>query len=115
MPKAPKSSGKSAARSGARKARSASGTGNGKAAATKPARRKAAGKPKAKPKAKQDGKVRTQPFEHQPVDEAPDHAPAGPKTKLTENQRELLGDLFAVVEEHSGDAGEEVRRRLVQE
>src|SRR4051794_27997400 len=52
-------------------------------------------------------------FQRPPVDEAPDHAPAGPKA-LTEEQRVLLGDLFAVVEEHSSDAAEKVDRTLVQ-
>src|SRR4051795_3569631 len=52
-------------------------------------------------------------FQRPPVDEAPDHAPAGPKA-LTEEQRVLLGDLFAVVEEHSSDAAEKVDRRQVQ-
>ena len=42
-------------------------------------------------------------------------APAGPQTKLTEDQRVLLGDLFAVVEEHAGDAAEEVDRDLVEQ
>src|ERR671930_236148 len=40
-------------------------------------------------------------FERRSVDQAPEHAPAGPKTRLTEDQRVLLGDLFAVIEEHS--------------
>src|SRR4051812_3045483 len=48
-----------------------------------------------------------------PVDEASAHAPAGPKA-LSEEQRVLLGDLFAVVEEHSSDAAEKVDRTLVQ-
>ena len=43
-----------------------------------------------------------------------DHAPAGPKTKLTDDQRRLLGDLFAVVEEHAGEAAEEIDRDLVE-
>jgi GTP diphosphokinase / guanosine-3',5'-bis(diphosphate) 3'-diphosphatase len=53
-------------------------------------------------------------FRHRPVDRHEDHAPAGPKTKLTEDQRVLLGDLFAVVEEHSGEAAEEIDRELVE-
>src|SRR3954452_17113461 len=52
-------------------------------------------------------------FQRPPVDEASGHAPAGPKA-LTEEQRVLLGDLFAVVEEHSSDAAEKVDRALVQ-
>ena len=42
------------------------------------------------------------------------HAPAGPKTKLTDDQRVLLGDLFAVVEEHAGEAAEEIDRDAVE-
>ena len=40
--------------------------------------------------------------------------PAGPEARLTEDQRVLLGDLFAVVEEHAGDAVEQVDRDLVE-
>ena len=46
---------------------------------------------KAKPKAAERD------FRHRPVDRAEQHAPAGPKARLTDNQRVLLGDLFAVV------------------
>jgi GTP diphosphokinase / guanosine-3',5'-bis(diphosphate) 3'-diphosphatase len=53
-------------------------------------------------------------FERQPVDEHTARAPAGPKARLTEDQRVLLGDLFAVVEEHADEAAEEVDRRLVE-
>jgi GTP diphosphokinase / guanosine-3',5'-bis(diphosphate) 3'-diphosphatase len=53
-------------------------------------------------------------FEHHPVDEVTTRAPAGPEAKLTEDQRILLGDLFAVVEEHAGDAAEQVDRDLVE-
>src|ERR671931_318372 len=60
------------------------------------------------------GAVATATFEHRHVDEAPEHAPVGPKTKLTEDQRVLLGDLFAVIEEHSSDAAEKVDKRAVQ-
>ena len=54
-------------------------------------------------------------FRHRAVDAAPGHAPAGPAQRLTEDQRVLLGDLFAVIEEHSGDAAERVDRKLVQQ
>src|ERR671931_692869 len=60
------------------------------------------------------GAVATATFEHRHVDEAPEHAPVGPKTRLTEDQRVLLGDLFAVIEEHSSDAAEKVDKRAVQ-
>jgi GTP diphosphokinase / guanosine-3',5'-bis(diphosphate) 3'-diphosphatase len=55
-------------------------------------------------------------FAHQPVDGAGtgDRAPAGPAAKLTDDQRVLLGDLFAVVEEHASHAAEKVDRELVQ-
>ena len=42
------------------------------------------------------------------------HAPAGPQSRLTDDQRILLGDLFAVVEEHAGEAGEGIKRALVE-
>ncbi|HEY1359147.1 MAG TPA: bifunctional (p)ppGpp synthetase/guanosine-3',5'-bis(diphosphate) 3'-pyrophosphohydrolase [Thermoleophilaceae bacterium] len=53
-------------------------------------------------------------FQRPPVDKAAHHAPAGPKA-LTEEQRVLLGDLFAVIEEHSSDAAEKVDRKQVQQ
>ncbi len=53
-------------------------------------------------------------FERHPVDAAQGQAPAGPPTRLTEDQRTLLGDLFAVVEEHADEAAEQVDRELVQ-
>ncbi len=73
--------------------------------------------------AKKDGKrkpriVESDPavgFQRPPVDTAPQAAPAGPKTALSEEQRVLLGDLFAVVEEHSSDAAEKVDRAQVQQ
>ena len=42
-------------------------------------------------------------------------APAGPEPELTDDQRVLLGDLFAVIEEHAGDAAEQVDRELVEQ
>src|SRR4029450_3819705 len=53
-------------------------------------------------------------FRTRPVARHEVHAPAGPKTKLTDDQRVLLGDLFAVVEEHAGEAAEEIDRDLVE-
>ena len=53
-------------------------------------------------------------FERHPVDAAQGQAPVGPPTRLTEGQRTLLGDLFAVVEEHADEAAEEVDRELVE-
>src|SRR5215211_3320568 len=54
-------------------------------------------------------------FEHHPVDRHTGHAPAGPKIRLTDDQRVLLGDLFAVIEEHADEAAETVDRKLVQQ
>ena len=53
-------------------------------------------------------------FEHRPVDEHSGSVAAGLKERLTDDQRVLLGDLFAVVEEHAGDAAEQVDRELVE-
>src|SRR4051812_29377357 len=53
-------------------------------------------------------------FARRSVDQAPEHEPAGPKSRLSDDQRVLLGDLFAVVEEHSADAAEKVDKRPVQ-
>src|SRR5215210_3695889 len=53
-------------------------------------------------------------FRHRPVDRHTGHEPAGPEAKLTDDQRRLLGDLFAVVEEHSGEAAEEIDRDPVE-
>jgi hypothetical protein len=52
-------------------------------------------------------------FRHRPVDRHTAHEPAGPATKLTGAERVLLGDLFAVVEEHAGESVESIDRELV--
>ena len=60
-------------------------------------------------------------FDHVPVGEAAPAATDAPEATaatarlLTENQRVLLGDLFAVVEEHAGEGGETVDRNLIQQ
>jgi guanosine-3',5'-bis(diphosphate) 3'-pyrophosphohydrolase len=54
-------------------------------------------------------------FAHDPVDRAPDPAPAGPTDRLAADERVLLGDLFAVVEEHADAAAEPVDRAKVEE
>jgi guanosine-3',5'-bis(diphosphate) 3'-pyrophosphohydrolase len=41
--------------------------------------------------------------------------PASERTALTEDQRVLLGDLFAVVEEHAGGGSEDIDRKQVQD
>ena len=58
--------------------------------------------------------MRERDFERRPVDEHRGPVAVGPTAKLTEDQRVLLGDLFAVVEEHAGEAAEEVDRELVE-
>jgi GTP diphosphokinase / guanosine-3',5'-bis(diphosphate) 3'-diphosphatase len=56
-------------------------------------------------------------FEHHPIDE---HTGAGPlsatgaRARLSDDQRVLLADLFAVVEEHAEEAAEEIDRALVE-
>jgi GTP pyrophosphokinase len=55
-------------------------------------------------------------FEHRKVDQAKNgKAPAPvPAQRLTDDQRILLGDLFAVIEEHASEAAEDIDRKLVQ-
>jgi GTP pyrophosphokinase len=99
MPKVPKSNGKKT-------------TAPAKAK-PKPGRRRAPAKPKQPPAAV--AVVDAPDFKHQPVDAVPTKtAPAGPATKLTDDERVLLGDLFAVIGEHAEEAIERVDRRLVQ-
>ncbi|HYI80142.1 MAG TPA: bifunctional (p)ppGpp synthetase/guanosine-3',5'-bis(diphosphate) 3'-pyrophosphohydrolase, partial [Thermoleophilaceae bacterium] len=54
-------------------------------------------------------------FEHDPVDHAENPAPAGPTDRLAADERILLGDLFAVVEEHANAAAEPVDRDKLEE
>src|SRR5439155_15775723 len=54
-------------------------------------------------------------FERRHVDQAPSHAPAGPKSRLSEDQRTLLGDLFAVIGEHAPAAAGRIDRKLVEQ
>src|SRR3954453_7991550 len=53
-------------------------------------------------------------FEHEHVGEAAATTAAGDPAGLTDDQRMMLGDLFAVVEEHTGEAGTPVDRELVE-
>jgi len=55
-----------------------------------------------------------EPPAHAPTGEPPQYVPAGADAGLSDSLRILLGDLFAVVEEHSAGAAEEVDRDLVQ-
>jgi len=52
-------------------------------------------------------------FGHQPVDHATHHAPAQ-TSGLTEAEGVLLGDLFAVIEEHASAASEPIDRQVVE-
>src|SRR6185503_5444785 len=122
MPKLPRGTGKAttkeraktpAAKPAAATKRAPAKKANGGSSATatkkKPAPTRSNGaRAKAKPKAPERD------FRHRPVDRADQHAPVGPKTKLSDDQRVLLGDLFAVVEEHAGESNEEVNRELVE-
>ncbi len=53
-------------------------------------------------------------FDHRPVDQADGHKPAGSTTTLSDKERQLLGDLFAVIEEHADHAARNVDRKLVE-
>ena len=54
-------------------------------------------------------------FDRTPVDSAPATKPAGPAHALDAFERELLGDLFAVIEEHSGAGTPEIDRSEVEQ
>ncbi|MDQ3587154.1 MAG: bifunctional (p)ppGpp synthetase/guanosine-3',5'-bis(diphosphate) 3'-pyrophosphohydrolase [Actinomycetota bacterium] len=54
-------------------------------------------------------------FEHVHVGDFASKAKPPTHAGLTDDQRVLLGDLFAVVEEHTGEASEPVDRALVQQ
>src|SRR5918992_3255623 len=53
-------------------------------------------------------------FQREAVDRAPDHEPEGPATVLSDSERELLGDLFAVIEEHAAEAPTKIDKGLVE-
>src|SRR5436190_2331582 len=88
--------------------RKASQGGNGATA------KRAAPAAEAKPKAATPPAQPEQDFEHRQVDQHGGAAAAGLADRLTEDQRVLLGDLFAVVEEHAGEAVESVDREMVE-
>jgi GTP diphosphokinase / guanosine-3',5'-bis(diphosphate) 3'-diphosphatase len=113
MPKLPRANGKSAPR-GRAKTPAAKGTADDGDAKSQPApkRRTAA---KSRPAGNGKRRASARDFDHHQVDEAHRRAPAGPKSKLTDDQRVLLGDLFAVVEEHAGEAADRIDRKLVTE
>ena len=109
MPKLPRANGKtgSGPASAPPQKKAAASQGTGASAST---RKKAA---KSQRRARGNGRGRGRDFERQPVDQHASHAPIG-SDRLTEDQRVLLGDLFAVVEEHAEEAAEPVDRRLVE-
>jgi GTP diphosphokinase / guanosine-3',5'-bis(diphosphate) 3'-diphosphatase len=53
-------------------------------------------------------------FGHKPVGVAGPHAPAAVTADITDFERGLLGDLLAVIEEHSADAALEIDRDAVE-
>ncbi len=121
MPKLPRGTGKSTTKEPAKKPAAKPAAAPKRTAAKKAngagtAATAAATKKKPAPTRSNGGRAKTagRDFDHRPVDRHDVHAPAGPKTKLTDKQRTLLGDLFAVVEEHSGEAAEEIDRELVE-
>src|SRR4051812_11789373 len=104
MPKVPRANGK-----GGRRSKAAAGSRAPKGASGNGSRRPRRASPKKSGNGGPGGKraattVAEPTFQHRGVDRAPEHEPAGPKSRLTDDQRVLLGDLFAVVEEHSSDA-----------
>ncbi len=130
MPKLPRTGGKASTSERAKKpaAKRAAASPPKEATGTRSKRttRSAATKsrtapPKKKPAANGGngrGKTKAKPpetdFRHRPVDRHAKHTPAGPKTKLTGDQRVLLGDLFAVVEEYADESVERIDRDLVE-
>ncbi|HEY2770850.1 MAG TPA: HD domain-containing protein, partial [Solirubrobacteraceae bacterium] len=53
-------------------------------------------------------------FEHKQIDTARPHAPSAVTADITDFERGLLGDLLAVIEEHSADAALEIDRDAVE-
>ncbi len=53
-------------------------------------------------------------FDHHPVDAHTEPVPVDTPALLTDEERVLLGDLFAVVEEHAEEAAEAIDRKLVE-
>jgi GTP pyrophosphokinase len=79
--------------------------------------RKPAAKPPAATRKRGNGGAAVKPkrgFDRDRVDRADGHDPAGPKARLTDDQRALLGDLFAVIEEHAAEAANPVDKELVE-
>src|SRR5260221_255858 len=53
-------------------------------------------------------------FDRTPVDQTAAHEPAGPTSTLSPDERDLLGDLFAVIEEHAGPGSPVIDRDTVE-
>jgi GTP pyrophosphokinase len=53
-------------------------------------------------------------YDRTPVDTTTAHEPAGPATTLSAEERDLLGDLFAVIEEHAGAGSPAIDRATVE-
>ena len=110
-----KSTARDSAKSTAKRGSRAKKPGGNGAAATKP--RSAA--PKKAPARKAAGTkgataVAEPEVRRRHVDDAATRGPAGPKVSLTDVERALLGDLFAVIEEYAGEAAERVDRQPVE-
>ncbi len=71
--------------------------------------------PRANGKAGSESKVKAAAeFDRSPVDQAGVAAPTGPAERLNGEERRMLGDLFAVVEEHAGETVERIDREVVE-
>ena len=111
MPKIPRTGSQSGSRS--RGKSGADGDGS-KAAAT--VSKAAPGQAKRRPNGNgtRKGAAVARDFEHHPVDEHSREVAVAATATLTDDQRVLLGDLFAVVEEHAEEAVEPIDRKLVE-
>src|SRR5215211_8698730 len=78
-----------------------------------PTRKKAPAKRKKPEPPASVGEARPD-FEHRPVDHAGRTEPAGSTTTLSDKERQLLGDLFAVIEEHADHAARNVDLKMVE-
>ncbi len=101
--------------SGQKDAKKTAKAKNGSSGGSRP--RKRARKPAAAKSAARSGGGATalaDGFDRDPVDEAPAGAAVEGIDSITDEERELLGDLLAVVEEHSAPDRREVDRGLVE-
>jgi guanosine-3',5'-bis(diphosphate) 3'-pyrophosphohydrolase len=114
MPKLPRSGGKAGTRGEANARGATQVAGDGKAATAPPGQGPARKRRAKASRAAAKSRAKSRDFERHPVDEHSARSPAGPKARLTDDQRVLLGDLFAVVEEHAEEAAAKVDRRLVE-